>query len=175
MRLLRIKPLVRQVQNEDAVLAVDDSISHKPHTDASELIGWHYGHTTGTSVKGINFLTTLSCTAEVSLPVAFALVEKDEAFTDKKTGQVKRRATVSRNAHCQTMLKACVKSGMPFRHVLTPITSQRRMVCRVRQHEADQNRTGQRLCDALQVQPQHRPVWAGQERRTLSTNPNTGA
>jgi len=49
-----VKPLVRQVQNENAVLVIDDSIAHKPHTDPSELIGWHYDHTTGTSIKGIN-------------------------------------------------------------------------------------------------------------------------
>ena len=79
-----VKPLVRQVQNENAVLVVDDIIAHKPHTDASELIGWHYDHTTGTSVKGINFLTTLYCTDDGSLPVAFALVEKAKEFTDKK-------------------------------------------------------------------------------------------
>lgn len=116
-----VKPLVRQVQSESAVLVMDDSIVHKPHTDPSELIGWHYDHTTGTSVKGINFLTTLYCTAEVSLPVAFALVEKDQEFTDAKTGQAKRRATVSKNTHYQSMLKACVKNGMPFRYVLNDV------------------------------------------------------
>ena len=116
-----VKPLVRQVQSENAVLVMDDSIAHKPHTDPSELIGWHYDHTTGTSVKGINFLTTLYCTSEVSLPVAFALVEKDQEFTDKKTGQTKRRANVSKNAHYQSMLKACVKNGLPFRYVLNDV------------------------------------------------------
>ena len=39
-----VKPLVRQVQNENAVLVMGDSIAHKPHTDARELIGWHYDH-----------------------------------------------------------------------------------------------------------------------------------
>ena len=116
-----VKPLVRQVQSEGAVLVVDDSIAHKPHTDASELIGWHYDHTTGTSVKGINFLTALYCTGEVSLPVAFTLVEKDEEFTDEKTGQAKRRATVSKNEHYRSMLRACVKNGMPFRYVLNDV------------------------------------------------------
>ncbi len=115
-----VKPLVRQVQNENAVLVIDDSISHKPHTDASELIGWHYDHTTGTSVKGINFLTTLYCVDDVSLPVAFALVEKDEEFTDK-TGKPKRRASISKNEHYRTMLKACVKNEMPFRYVLNDV------------------------------------------------------
>ena len=104
-----VKPLVRQVQNEDAVLVVDDSIVHKPHTDASDLISWHYDHTTGTTVKGMNFLTTLYCTGEVSVPVAFALVEKDKEFTDK-SGRPKRRASISKNEHCQTMLRACVKT-----------------------------------------------------------------
>ena len=95
-------------------------IVHKPHTDASELVSWHYDHTTGTTVKGMNFLTTLYCTSEVSLPVAFTLVEKDMEFTDK-SGKPKRRASVSKNEHCQTMLKACVKNGLPFRYVLCDI------------------------------------------------------
>ena len=116
-----VKPLVRQVQKDNAVLVIDDSIAHKPHTDASELIGWHYDHTTGTSVKGINFLTTLYCVDDVSLPVAFALVEKDEEFTDAKTGKPKRRASISKNEHYRSMLKACVKNGMPFRYVLNDV------------------------------------------------------
>ena len=116
-----VKPLVRRVQNEKAVLVIDDSIAHKPHTDPSELIGWHYDHTTGTSIKGINFLTTLYCVDNVSLPVAFALVEKDEEFTDEKTGKTKRRATTSKNEHYRSMLKACVKNEMPFRYVLNDV------------------------------------------------------
>jgi hypothetical protein len=116
-----VKPLVRQVQNEDAVLIIDDSIIHKPHTDEGDLVSWHYDHTQGKSVKGINFVTTLYCTGGVSLPVAFALVEKDEEFTDKKTGQTKRKASISKNTHCQTMLKLCVKNGLPFRYVLTDV------------------------------------------------------
>ena len=116
-----VKPLVRQVQDEDAVLVIDDSIAHKPHTDPSELIGWHYDHASGTSVKGINFLTTLYCVGDVSLPVSFALVEKDEEFTDAKTGKAKRRASVSKNAHYRTMLRACVKNGLPFRYVLNDV------------------------------------------------------
>ena len=116
-----VKPLVRTVQKDAAVLVIDDSIVHKPHTDPSELIGWHYDHTTGTSIKGINFLTTLYCVDDVSLPVAFALVEKDEEFTDAKTGKPKRRASVSKNEHYRTMLKACVKNEMPFRYVLNDV------------------------------------------------------
>ncbi len=120
-----VKPLVRQVQSEEAVLVIDDSIAHKPHTDESELVCWHYDHSTDTTVKGINFLTTLYCvgsgTEAVSLPVSFALVQKTELFLDPKTGKPKRRAIISKNEHYQTMLKACVKNQMPFRYVLNDV------------------------------------------------------
>ena len=53
--------------------------------------------------------------------MAFALVEKDEEFTDEKTGKPKRRATVSKNEHYRAMLRACVKNQMPFRYVLNDV------------------------------------------------------
>jgi len=36
-----VEPLV-EGQSENAGIVMDDSIAHKPHTDQSELIGWHY-------------------------------------------------------------------------------------------------------------------------------------
>ena len=81
-------------------------------------------------------------------------------------------------ASTRSELQSTVGNGMPFRYVLTPIKPQQRLVCRGGQHEADQNRNGQnrngqRLRDAPQVQSQHCPVRAGQERRALSRK--TGA
>jgi len=150
-----VKPLVRQVQSEGAVLVIDDSIAHKPHTDASELIGWHYDHTTGTSVKGINFLTTLYCTEDVSLPVAFALVEKDQEFTDKKTGKLKRRASVSKNGHYRAMLRSCVKNGVPFRYVLNDVWFA--AADNMKLIKTDLGKDFVRLRDAAQKQPECRP------------------
>ncbi len=131
-----VKPLVRQVQNAEAVLVVDDSIVHKPYTDENDLICWHYDHATEQTVKGINFITALYCsvpktddpktdeclqTKEVSLPVTFALVQKTETYQDKKTGKPKRRDPVSKNEHYQTMLKACVHNQLVFRYVLNDV------------------------------------------------------
>ncbi len=129
-----VKPLVRQVQNEDAVLVVDDSIVHKPYTDENDLICWHYDHASEQTVKGINFVTTLYCAPqpdkdpteaelaeEVSLPVAFALVQKTENYEDKKTGKTKRRDPISKNEHYQTMLRACVHNQLVFRYVLNDV------------------------------------------------------
>ena len=71
-----VKPLVRPLQSEDAVLIFDDSIEEKLYTDASELICWHWDHCFNRSIKGINFLTCLSRGTEAASPVAFELIKK---------------------------------------------------------------------------------------------------
>ena len=56
---LLVKPHVRRVEQEDGVIIVDDSIVEKPYTDENEIICWHFDHSKGHTVKGINFVTTL--------------------------------------------------------------------------------------------------------------------
>ncbi len=34
-----VKPYIRQIQHDDGVLIVDDSVSEKPHTDENDLCG----------------------------------------------------------------------------------------------------------------------------------------
>jgi hypothetical protein len=68
-----VKPLVRQVESEDGVLIVDDSIEEKPYTDENELICWHWDNSQRRVVKGINFLTALYQVGEVALPLAFGI------------------------------------------------------------------------------------------------------
>jgi DDE superfamily endonuclease len=70
---LTVKPFVRQVQSSEGVLIIDDSIEEKPYTDENEIVCWHYDHSTGQQVKGINFITALYHSQEVSLPVGFQL------------------------------------------------------------------------------------------------------
>ena len=117
---LVVKPYVRQVQADDGVLIVDDSISEKPHTDENDIICWHYDHTKGHSIKGINFITTLYHVNDVSLPVNYHLVEKTEIYTDKK-GKEKRRATVSKNEVYRQMLRQVKQNQIPFRYVLNDV------------------------------------------------------
>jgi len=54
-----VKPYVRQIQGDEGVLIVDDSISEKPYTDENAIICWHYDHSVNRSVKGINFISVL--------------------------------------------------------------------------------------------------------------------
>lgn len=116
-----VKPYVRQIESEDGVLIVDDSISEKPYTDENEIICWHYDHSKGFSIKGINFITALYHNQEVSLPVGYQLVEKTEFYIDKKTGKEKRRSPITKNEHYQQLLKQAVKNQIPFRYVLNDV------------------------------------------------------
>lgn len=113
-----VKPLVRQIESEAGVLIFDDSIQEKPHTDENDIICWHYDHTQGRNVKGINFLTALYHSQGVSLPVAFHLVAKTESYLDPKSDKLKRRSPTTKNEHYRQMLQVSVRNAIPFRYVL---------------------------------------------------------
>jgi len=116
-----VKPLVREIEREDAVLIIDDSILPKPYTDESELVCWHYEHSEQRSIKGINLLTTLYLSQDVSLPVAFETVTKPDQVVDKKTGKTKRHAKVTKNELYRKMLSACAANQLKYRYVLNDI------------------------------------------------------
>ena len=57
-----VKSTIRQIESDTAVLILDDTIQEKPYSDENELICWHYDHSTGRTMKGINI--HLTCTAK---------------------------------------------------------------------------------------------------------------
>jgi hypothetical protein len=117
-----VKPLVREVEDEDSgVLIIDDTIEEKPYTDESELVCWHYDHSKGRNVKGINLLSTLYQVGDVSIPVAFELVKKTEWVFDKKKGKWQRKSPLTKNEHYRRMLKVCAKNRIGFRYVLNDV------------------------------------------------------
>lgn len=116
-----VKPYIRQIQREDGVLIVDDSISEKPHTDENDIICWHYDHTSGQTIKGVNIISALYHVGEVSLPVGYHLVTKTERYTDKKTGKEKRRATMTKNEVYRQLLRQALHNQIPFRYVLNDV------------------------------------------------------
>ncbi len=116
-----VKPAVRKMQSSEGVLIIDDTIEEKPYTDESELVCWHYDHTQGKSVKGINMVSALYNSQGMSLPVAFELVKKTEIFTDPQTGKLKRRSPKTKSESYRDMVQACVHNGIPFRYVLNDV------------------------------------------------------
>jgi len=115
------KPHVRQIQSDDGVMIVDDSVAEKRYTDENDIVCWHYDHSKDRMVKGINFMTALYHHRGVSLPVGFTLIAKTEYYTDKKDGKQKRRSPVGKNEYYRTMLQQAVINQIPFKYVLNDV------------------------------------------------------
>jgi hypothetical protein len=116
-----VKPIVRKMQSADAVLIIDDSVEEKPYTDENELVCWHFDHAQNKTVKGINMLSTLYHSNEMSLPVAFELIKKTETIIDPKTGKQKRKCPKTKNEYYRQMVQTCVSNQLPFRYVLNDV------------------------------------------------------
>jgi len=116
-----VKAPVRQIQRTDGLLIVDDSISHKPYSDENDIICWHYDHSTGQTVKGINFLTSLYYCQAVALPVGFVLIAKTESYVDKKDGKTKRRSPISKNEYYRQLVQQAVNNQLLFQYVMNDV------------------------------------------------------
>jgi hypothetical protein len=124
-----IKPSIRQLESPKGIISVDDTIENKPHSEENELISWHWDHTEGKSVKGINIVTFTYINPEletpVKLPIAFEIVRKDIFQTKvvKKEGKIEEKtsrcASISKNELLCHRLNALVyKNFVPFRTVV---------------------------------------------------------
>jgi len=116
-----VKPHVRHIGSVEGVLIVDDSIAEKPYTDVNDIICWHYDHTHGRTVKGINFVTCLYHSQGVSLPVGFEIVSKTEVYTDPKDGKEKRRSKRTKNEMYRDLVRQAVNNQIVFIYVLSDI------------------------------------------------------
>jgi hypothetical protein len=93
------KQFLRDYENEkDGCLVVDDTLLNKPYTKESDTVCYHFDHTVGRSVKGINLLNFLyTDKSGVSIPVAYEIITKSEKVKNKKSGKICRKAKVTKN------------------------------------------------------------------------------
>ena len=115
---LKVKEMVREVESDDACLIFDDSIQEKKWTDESEIMCWHFDHTVGKSVRGLNILNGLYYSKGVSIPVLFEIVKKPIQFSDIKTRQVKRKAKITKNELMRNMIQTAINNQLKFRYIL---------------------------------------------------------
>lgn len=113
-----VKPTVREVEQEEAVLIFDDTIQEKPYTDENEVMCWHYDHTQGRAVQGFNLLNCLYHVNGITLPVAFELIKKPVEYCDLKTRKRKRASLYTKNEWMRKKLLVCVQNKLKFRFVL---------------------------------------------------------
>ena len=116
-----VKKAVRACESEEAVLIFDDTIQEKPHTDESELICWHYDHSKGRSVKGVNLLNAVYHSQGGTFPVAFEAVKKPCQYCDLETRRLKRKSDRTKNEMMRDMLSVCQQNQLTFCYALFDI------------------------------------------------------
>jgi len=115
---------VRKHEKEDACLIFDDVIIEKPYTDENDMICWHFDHSTGKSVKGVNMLNAFyhSHDSEKSeplrLPIGFQIILKTIMFCEIKTRKIKRKSEVTKNELLRAMITQAIHNQLKFKYVL---------------------------------------------------------
>jgi hypothetical protein len=126
------KVYVRELtQSKELItLSFDDSTEEKRYTDESDLVCWHYDHTLGRSVKGINFLSALLEVSDMRIAVGVEFIKKELFVDDPKTGKQKRKSSVTKNELFRKMLRECY-SKMHFDYALADswYSSIENMIC----------------------------------------------
>lgn len=111
------KPLVRQIESDDGVLILDDSISEKPYTDANGLICPHYDHCKDRFINGINFVSILYRVKDIQVPIGFELVYKQWQCILKTRKEV-WRSERTKNEMFRDLVKKAHQNSVKFKYVL---------------------------------------------------------
>ncbi len=105
-----VKALIRKIENDNGIIAIDDTIEEKPHTTENDIVCWHWDHSKNMNIKGIQVLNFLYNSnspdgEDVTIPVAYNIIEKTQQYYDTKTGKIKRRSPVSKNELVKEQLR----------------------------------------------------------------------
>lgn len=118
----KIKPVVREIETDNSVLAVDDFIEEKPHTTVNSLVCYHFDHNKRRSIKGvniINFLLTsdIESNDTISIPVSYEPVFKTIKYIDSD-GKEKRKSPIKKNEMVRRRLKILVfQNQVKFKYI----------------------------------------------------------
>ncbi len=125
-----IKKTVRRVESEQGVISVDDFIEHKPHSSLNELVSYHYDHSVGRTVRGINIVSFTYVNGQfetkVKLPIGFEIVRKDtevtqqvkEKISGKLVSKTTRKASIGKNKLLRRRLKVLThQNNVRYRYV----------------------------------------------------------
>jgi hypothetical protein len=117
-----VKPDLRKVEEDKGgVLIIDDTIEEKTYTDENEIICWHYSHSKGRCVKGVNLLSCLARYGDVAFPIGYELVRKDILFCDVATRKVKRKSSISKNTMFRSVIAQSITNNVKFEYILADI------------------------------------------------------
>lgn len=113
----QVKPAVREIQSNDGCIIFDDTVVEKQWSDENDIICWHFDHTKGRSVKGVNLLNMLYHSSDISIPISYEVIHK-YAYCDLQTREEKKKASITKNELMRNMLQSALNNQIPFRFVL---------------------------------------------------------
>jgi DDE superfamily endonuclease len=116
-----VKPTIREIETEDGIVAIDDTIEEKPYTEENEIVSWYHDHTKGRAVKGINLLSALYVNEKGKIPINYLIVKKTKTIYDEKKGKQRRVSEVTKNQMYQQMLNQIIKNKVQFKYVINDV------------------------------------------------------
>lgn len=117
-----VKPDLRKIEEDKGgVLIIDDTIEEKTYTDENEIICWHYSHSKGRCVKGVNLLSCLIRYGDVAFPIGYELVRKDVLFCDVATKKINRQSSLSKNEMFRSVIAQAITNNVKFEYILADI------------------------------------------------------
>lgn len=114
---LKVKKSVREVESDDGCLIFDDTVQDKKWSDESDIMCWHFDHTVGKSVRGVNMLNALYYSNGVSIPISFEIIKKYQ-YSEIETKEIKRKSIITKNELMREMILTAVKNQVKFKYVL---------------------------------------------------------
>jgi hypothetical protein len=109
-----IKSDVRNNENSEGMLILDDWIEEKSYTDENEIIYCHYSHAKSRQVKSINLLSYLVNYGDISLPIGYEIMHKNIKYSYIETKKVKWKAAITKNEHFCEILKQAYNNKVLF-------------------------------------------------------------
>ena len=112
------KTKIREVQDENASISIDDVIVEKPSSEENGVIAYYFDHTQNRTVKGMNIVDATYITATARVPLDFEVVKKLEPHLDFDKNLWKRPQTKTKHEILEGMLRFAVQNEVPFKRVL---------------------------------------------------------
>jgi hypothetical protein len=116
-----IKPTIREIETDDGIVAIDDTIEEKPYTEENEIVNWYHDHAKGRTVKGINLISALYINDKGKIPLNFSIIKKTKTMFDERRGKERRVSEVTKNEIYQQMLNQIVKNKVHFKYVINDV------------------------------------------------------
>jgi len=116
-----VKPTIREIEKPEGVIIFDDTIQEKAFMKQNELNCYHFDHSKGRNVKGVNILNCLYQVEDVSIPIGYELIKKSIQYCDIKTKQEKRKSDKNKNEIFREMIDVVMGNKIKFGYVLADI------------------------------------------------------